>query len=79
MIARHCGTHLPSSIRRRFRPLRPNARLGVGSETLHCTTITLFSRSQHFDGQDYTGLPWRFYYANVGSNPRPRRSGRAAR
>ena len=31
----------------------------------------LFSRSQHFDGQDYTGLPWRFYYANVGSNPPP--------
>jgi len=31
----------------------------------------LFNRSQHFDGQDYTGLPWRFYYANVGSNPPP--------
>jgi hypothetical protein len=31
----------------------------------------LFNRSFSFDGQDYTGLPWRFYYANVGSSPAP--------
>jgi hypothetical protein len=31
----------------------------------------LFNRSYTYDGQDYTGLPWRFYYANVGSNPPP--------
>lgn len=31
----------------------------------------LFNRSYNFDGQDYTGLPWQFYYANVGSSPAP--------
>jgi hypothetical protein len=29
----------------------------------------LFNRSFSYDGQDYTGLPWRFYYANSGSSP----------
>jgi len=31
----------------------------------------LFNRHYTYDGQDYTGLPWMFYYANVGSNPAP--------
>jgi hypothetical protein len=31
----------------------------------------LFNRSFTYDGQDYTGLPWNFYYVNVGSSPPP--------
>lgn len=31
----------------------------------------LFNRSYSYDGQDYSGLPWRFYYANAGSSPPP--------
>jgi hypothetical protein len=31
----------------------------------------LFNRSFTYDGQDYSGLPWRFYYANVGASPPP--------
>lgn len=31
----------------------------------------LFNRSYSYDGEDYSGLPWRFYYANVGSSPAP--------
>jgi hypothetical protein len=31
----------------------------------------LFNRSFSYDSQDYTGLPWRFYYANVGASPTP--------
>jgi hypothetical protein len=31
----------------------------------------LFNRSFSYDGQDFTGLPWRFYYATVGSSPAP--------
>lgn len=31
----------------------------------------LFNRSWTYDGQDYTGLPWNFYYANIGASPAP--------
>src|SRR5579863_1051387 len=31
----------------------------------------LFNRSYTYDALDDTGLPWRFYYANVGSNAAP--------
>ncbi len=31
----------------------------------------LFNRSFTYDGQDHTGLPWRFYYATVGASPPP--------
>jgi hypothetical protein len=31
----------------------------------------LFNRSYNYDAQDYSGLPWMFYYANVGSSPPP--------
>lgn len=31
----------------------------------------LFNASWTYDGQDHTGLPWMFYYANVGSSPPP--------
>jgi hypothetical protein len=31
----------------------------------------LFNGSYTYDSQDYTGLPWLFYYVNVGSSPPP--------
>jgi hypothetical protein len=31
----------------------------------------LFNRSFTYDEQDYTGLPWLFYYVNVGASPAP--------
>lgn len=31
----------------------------------------LFNSFYTYDGQDYTGLPWMFYYVNVGSSPAP--------
>jgi hypothetical protein len=41
----------------------------VPNTTLH--DHYLFNRSYKYDGQDYTGLPWMFYYVNVGSSPAP--------
>jgi hypothetical protein len=31
----------------------------------------LFNSSFTYDSQDYTGLPWDFYYVNIGSSPPP--------
>jgi len=31
----------------------------------------LFNGSFTYDGQDYTGLPWNFYYVNAGASPPP--------
>lgn len=31
----------------------------------------LFNGSYSYDGRDYTGLPWLFYYVNIGSSPAP--------
>jgi hypothetical protein len=52
-----------------YLPAQTQVPVLVPHTTLH--DHYLFNRSFTYDGQDYTGLPWMFYYVNVGSSPPP--------